>query len=245
MTQEANDRQEEILNQGPEVDLINYKFLCAHCEERFIEQEDLEIHVNEMHRPKTHISQNEITVESPITRNSSTNEDMPEATKQIAVFQNYDSDDDKHYASESDLLKSFQGSVNENQFTEATHIIQKTFNKEIQMGEDANVHCNETTQFQNDTTASSIETEESSNDTISLEDNESTDLKPFTCAKCPETFASIEQLRQHYEQHIAASHHQQHKSPNKLKFKCNLCSKSFDLKFSLNRHVKKHKHAPV
>lgn len=253
-----------MLCQGSEVDLIHYKFLCAHCEERFIEQIDLETHVKEIHRSKPQHVQNELQLEQPIISNSITNKkcgDLSDTAKQIAVFEDYDNEEvgilpqHEDYANDSDLLKgSFQERQEENHFVETPHIKQTTFNSEnavIQMRENITELCNEPRQFQNETDSSSVESGESANETESegetqrLDTNDSSDLKPFACAKCAETFVSIEQLRQHHEQHLAASIEGQQTTPNKLKFKCNLCGKSFDLKFSLNRHVKKHKNAPV
>lgn len=49
-------------------------------------------------------------------------------------------------------------------------------------------------------------------------------------SKCTQPFSNTEQLCTHYSQHL-----------KKSELSCHICGKSFELKFSLNRHLKKHK----
>lgn len=55
-------------------------------------------------------------------------------------------------------------------------------------------------------------------------------ITTFECAKCADTFDNVEKLRVHHDEMHS-------KKPN---FSCDICGKEFELKFSLNRHVKKH-----
>lgn len=55
-------------------------------------------------------------------------------------------------------------------------------------------------------------------------------IKEFPFPKCTQPFLSTEELCTHYQQHL-----------QKPEFSCHICGKSFELKFSLNRHLIKHK----
>ncbi|XP_067641367.1 oocyte zinc finger protein XlCOF6 [Eurosta solidaginis] len=55
-------------------------------------------------------------------------------------------------------------------------------------------------------------------------------LKEYACPKCPQKFTSTADLCCHFQDHL-----------EKSEFGCYLCGKSFKIKFSLNRHLKRHK----
>ncbi|XP_011176504.1 zinc finger protein 184 [Zeugodacus cucurbitae] len=59
-------------------------------------------------------------------------------------------------------------------------------------------------------------------------DESNTQSKDIACPKFTQPFLNTEQLFSHYQQHM------------KSELSCHICGKSFELKFSLNRHLKKH-----
>ncbi|KAM7363133.1 enhancer of variegation 3-9 [Cochliomyia hominivorax] len=250
---EQQTAEDVIYAQTHDVDdnLLNYKFLCAHCDQRFIEQIDLETHVKQEHRYQTQqttaeeateINENAIinSTEEIMHHEEDVNNDNEHAN--ITVFKDYDNDGSIHVPTNETSL------VNQTEHLE---------NKEMETYEQSEEDRHELNEEASDSASSDDDQDEETNDSESEDDTISTVVTPafveenintFACAKCSETFVTIEQLRQHYEKHLAAAvQEQEHKklTPTKSQFKCNLCGKCFDLKFSLNRHVKKHKIAPI
>lgn len=225
-----------------------------------MEQIDLETHVNEVHRANTHLAameqenatvpheeqqavdateimQHETEVDED-NEDEAENEDENQHTT-IAVFQDYDDGKDQALGNEQAL-------THHNQTEPMEH---EEIADENQTEIPAEYHT------ETSTNTSSAEEEEEENESDDYDTEEETETQTltfgentFACAKCTETFATVEQLRKHYEQHLAAdksTQEQPQTTPTKSQFKCNLCGKTFDLKFSLNRHVKKHKTAPI
>lgn len=239
-------------------DILNYKFLCAHCDERFMEQIDLETHVNEIHRSNHNLvamEQENLEVSQEeehraatelMHHETQTEEDMAEEENNenehtnITVFQDYDINNDEIQVPANDessthLPTQHNQMDNEENDDENRTQIPAEFNSE----NSSNDSSDEEEQDETDTADTDTENE---TETQSLVYNENS----FACAKCSETFATVEQLRKHYEQHLTTDQSLQAQvTPSKSQFKCNLCGKTFDLKFSLNRHMKKHKTAPI
>lgn len=243
-----NEPQEQILCQEPQDEILSYKFMCAQCEHRFMEQIDLEAHVNDVHRAQSHLVNRDIKTNdfneeteknepNEITHNET--ESFDEHTN-IAVFKEYDNDIHVPTNVDSSVIQQNIG-LDFLQLTSPSQIAAQTEKRDYEYSEEYNTKPVSNTSSKEEESDSAESTDETNSNLSTYIDGS---FNTFACAKCLETFVTIEQLRQHHEQHLTAGQQKQETS-TKLKFKCNICGKSFDLKFSLNRHVKKHKHAPV
>ncbi|XP_037821383.1 zinc finger protein 33A [Lucilia sericata] len=248
----GEQQEGEQMCQEPEENIINYKFLCAHCDQGFVEQIDLETHVNEEHRVTTHMtatiteteSHNEESILNNTVAMSAPEQDHDVDHTNITVFEDYDNDTDIHDTQNTNT--SFVTQTEPMDHDEGTPQETDTETPEEYHTESAlnNTTTDEEEQEENNDEHATNSAEETLANVPPAHIENS--FNTFACAKCSETFATIEQLRQHYDQHLATEQQQSPKTtPTKSQFKCNLCGKSFDLKFSLNRHVKKHKNAPV
>lgn len=221
-THQANDNilnlvQVENICPEPEESFL-FKYICAHCERRFMQQIDLEVHVEEEHRGnslKTFEPQIAMVVDSSagIEKTPETMENLKEPT----IFEKYND--------------------NEMQLTNSNNLPLNSslLNQGVSSPTAARFVCDD-----------NYDTTEPASVTSDLSTYVLGDINTFACAKCSETFAAIEQLREHHEQHLSAEQNEPKTSPIELKkFQCNFCGKIFDLKFRLNRHLHKHKNSAL
>ncbi|XP_075145693.1 enhancer of variegation 3-9 [Haematobia irritans] len=233
-------------NHNASNELVHVTILCAHCDEKFAKQSDLQDHVREVHRSQQQTKElpNDCTGNQDACSGSKEHMNENKNSNSLTVFEDYDSPS----APDNAVMQK-------NDLESMTHF------------QDSEIHMsystNETNNSQNDIDDDNVDQdqsyegrleEQSNSITVTLSDNEqqleTNDAHidfghdgrvymPFACAKCPDKFATVEELQTHFQQHKE----QVAKSPTKSSFKCDLCGKKFDLKFSLNRHMKKHNKA--
>ncbi|XP_013106085.2 zinc finger and BTB domain-containing protein 41 [Stomoxys calcitrans] len=231
--------QHELSKNTGEVEVVHVEMVCAHCNQKFAQESELKVHVQEQHRPK----QQQLTVREYEKRLQDQSENVgsnDRAENSITIFEDYDDDDHDaglQYVSSSKVAE-------DNNSIHFTHYRNDHSRNLLNDSDDVAIddHTNqksaeEQTLGKMDT---SIEPPSDTEDTNSVSDmllSQHQILKPFACANCTDTFATVEELLTHSQKHPKE---QIGNSPAKSKFHCDTCGKQFDLKFSLNRHMKRH-----
>ncbi|KAL9890682.1 enhancer of variegation 3-9 [Glossina fuscipes fuscipes] len=221
--------ESELHNAEESVNINDCALNCARCDEKFPQQSELELHLKQQHS-QNNVNLLELGAQAIGVTSGSfavcVNEDVSDTT---CSFGTYDKKlKEEIYVSAADL------SSHPNEGLDATTLSQTNniFDKSTEEESLDNIEDN----LEHDSTQSGSTIENGSENNGNSYVNAST--HSFACAKCTLTFAAIEQLRTHYELHLT-------KEKRKSEFNCHLCAKRFDLKFSLNRHLKKHMNTSI
>lgn len=256
---DSTNINDSTLNADEEV--IHVELFCAHCAEKFDNQSDLEKHVIEEHRSgsaqqqqnqtcneyKEKLTDHNISEVLSNTTPCDTFVGNREAEENaITVFEDYDDSEEEL----SIPTESLQYPIKQEKILDDTqHFAQYRSNFSEDGDDEVTIeHFNQHQETTNDAAIDKMETSSSSeydsdtdsNTSVSFVQDDVVKL-PFACAKCIDKFATVEELLTHNTlMHCQQQQEQNEKSPTKSKFKCDICNKEFDLKFSLNRHMKKH-----
>ncbi|XP_073820195.1 enhancer of variegation 3-9 [Musca autumnalis] len=224
---------------GDDDEILHVELLCAHCDQTFTEQSDLIEHAKQEHRSKFQL-QPLPAIKQEI--------DIEEEEHNITKFEDYDDDDNVNVPTNDnsqynqDYDNIAQGEQEEHEPEQETEREEddtnaSRFSKYTEEDEDHEVYHSQTETTIDDESQEDLEYSSSFNES----ENDHLQSNTFACAKCPQTFFTIEQLRIHCQQHQQEQQQeQQENSPSKSKFICDICHKEFGLKFSLNRHLRKH-----
>uniref|UniRef100_A0A1A9X1J4 Protein krueppel n=1 Tax=Glossina brevipalpis TaxID=37001 RepID=A0A1A9X1J4_9MUSC len=216
-------RDESALYKAEE-NMNDYELICTHCNEKFAQQSELELHIKQQHsQNKTNLLEMSIQP-TGLTSGSFGVCGNEEVGNSSSTFGTYDRKEEIYVSSPK--LTSHPNEELQVATLAQTNVI---FDKCIEEESLDNISDN----LEQESTQSGSTNESGSENN----GNSYVNTHSFACAKCTLTFAAIEQLRSHYELHLTKK--------KKSEFNCHLCPKRFDLKFSLNRHMKKHTNASI
>ncbi|XP_005185946.1 zinc finger and BTB domain-containing protein 41 [Musca domestica] len=224
-------------------EIIHVELLCAHCDEKFDEQSDLIDHVKQQHRYQQQTM--------PVIKQ----EKAEEEENNVTTFEDYGDENSGNQLNDNSQYDQSNEDVDDNggvehELEEPTHAELSKYSDAPQ-DEDCESYNNEDYSQSESMTRnesqdslensssfneSGMEANDSAFDQQSNNNNNDEHL-PFACAKCPNKFATIEQLLAHCKQH---QNEEQDKSPTATKFSCDICHKEYQLKFRLNLHMRKH-----